>query len=460
MSSRHTQTLANGLTLVVHQDERLPAFAISAVIGCGSRHESAQHWGLTHFVEHMLFRGGEGFADSSALLAPVEAGGGSLNAETWRDHTHVCALVHPAHWQGTLQAVAAMLRAPLFAHIDTERALVEAEILQEIDEQGDETSLHELSRKAIWGRHPMARRITGSLANVQGFSRAQLQQLHQAHYHGDNIVIAIASPHSAADILAQAAPALQGIGKKRRAPRSKQPRFAPRKPLHLQPCGGSQTMLQLSYAALPENHPDYAAQHLLSAMLSDGMASRLHRALSEDSGLVYSFDAGLDCYHDCGVFDLDMQVAPHRAAQAVQAAQDVFATLAAQGPSQAELRHAQQRAELTQHMGQLDAAEIAYDMAVETLFARPNPAQFLQQIQAVSCADVQRVARAIFVDAPRHLMGMGALNKSLRNQLQALWADAPQPAAAFAPAAAAPQKRARMPRPGDACQPALRPRSA
>lgn len=456
MSRRHTLFLPSGLRLLVTEMPHLHAASLSAVVGCGSRHEDARTWGLTHLVEHMLFRGSACYPDARRLVAPFERAGGTLNAETWRDHTHFAATLHPAGLPAAVRALGDMLARPTWPELEAERALVQAELGADLDGEGDDAldaDLTNLGRAIVWPNHPLGRRITGSPARVRAFDVADLQAYHRRHYHAGNVVVSLAGPLGAARWLPRLAEAFRDLppahaGPERGGGRRNAPTFAPDRPYTAVDVAQNQVSLQLAFEAVGEDHRDFVALQLLANVLDDGMGTRLHRALSERSGLVYAFQSGLDCYRDVGLYELEMQLSPQRTVPALAAALDTLATVASRGVGVRELQLAKRRATLARHLAADAVADAAYEAALDVAFARPDAAAQARARQNVACADLQRLARQLFVDGRRHAVLLGPLAQVDRvGVARLLRASAPavprrRPARPSARAAAKPTGRA------------------
>lgn len=451
MLRRRLAQLPNGLRVVFVECPHLHAVSVSAVVGCGARHDPERQPGIAHFVEHMLFRGSTRHPSSADLVAPIETGGGTLSGETWRDHTHFATTVHPDALAPVLAAMGDMLTAPLWLELEAERSLVQAELLADLNgdtDQSGDADLHNLSRAAIWRKQPMGRRITGTLAALRRFVVADLQRHHRQHYHAGNVVLALAGPVAPNDWLGDLRAAFGRlppaptslIGRAGGAPAATPLAFAPKTQATWRDVATNQVALQLSYAALPDDHVDFTALQLLTAVLDDGMGTRLHRALSEATGLVYAFHSGLDCYRDGGIYELEMQLAPERTAAAVREALACFAAVAGGELTEGELARAKRRAELACAMGRDAVDELAYEAALDVLFARPSPQTLAARRARATVDDLTRLARATFA-GPRHLTVMGPMDQLDRLALaRALRAP---PAAAGRPARS-PQARKAM----------------
>ena len=446
----HRVVLPNGLTVMVDERPHLSSVGISVAVRAGSADEAPKQAGLTHLLEHMLFRGSANHPTSDALMAPFEDGGGMLEAETWRDHTHFFAEVHRDASGPAIAALGDMVTRPTWSGLSAEQRLVEAEVLGELDDDGNDHDLHALSRRAIWGDGPMSRRVTGTLAHVRSYTRAALRGHHRECYVGRRMVVALCGPVRADAAVAAVQRAFGEMPAGTPAPPGPVPLFRPDTAISFLPSATSQLFLQLSFEAFGLADARNHEQVLLSAMLSEGMLCRLQRALSDKSGLVYAYEAGLDVYEGGGTYDLEMQVAPARAGRALRTACEVLQGMAKTGPTPREVERAVRRYQLARELARDRPSERSYEMALEALFRRAPALPEPTDLDALR-ARLAHSAALLFSQRPRHLLAMGPLSEPLRRTLTRSWqagwpADAERrqaSAAMLAAASARPQRVAK-----------------
>lgn len=421
MIAHQSTQLENGLRVVTVEQPHLHSANVALLVRCGSRHEAPSQWGLSHLVEHMLFRGSRRFPNGRALAHAVERCGGELEASTWRDHTCLSTPLHPSRLEPVLQVLGSMVTEPEFAGLDVERTIVEEELQGDLDESGADTDLNNVSRATIWRDHPMGRRITGSLETLHAFGDDDVRAHHGNHYVGHNAVLCVAGRVNAAEVHALAAEAFGSMPAGARVHDGTPARFAPGSRLFCRQREGSQLAVQLTFEALPDAHADFAALTLLTGILDDGMGSRLQQALCERDGLVYELNTGLDCYADCGLYDIEMKVAPRRAATAVAATLDVVEALCSRGIGDEELEMARERC-LHALEFRIDSTEdVSQDYGVHTLFDRaPSIAAQVRLLQAVEACDVMRVAREMFLRGRMHATLLGPLQRANMGRIEKL----------------------------------------
>jgi len=206
-----TGRLRNGLAVVTVETPHLHAAAVALYVRTGSRYETAANNGLSHFVEHMLFRGSASFPSSLALNRAIEERCGMLGGETGRDYSLYQVSLHPREIHDALQILGDLFASPLFSDIDLERAIVLEEILDDFDESGQRINIDDVGREHAWPRHPLGFSITGPESNIRRFTQAQVRT-HFRRFHGArNLVLSVAGPLDHAKVLASAERAFGGL---------------------------------------------------------------------------------------------------------------------------------------------------------------------------------------------------------------------------------------------------------
>src|SRR6187399_1425222 len=297
--------LPNGLRLLTIETPHLHGASICLYVRAGSRYERAETNGLSHFLEHMLFRGSGRYPSSFLLNLAIEQLGGTLYAETGRDYSLYQISLHPKQVGRGMEILGDLFSAPAFRDIDLERKIVVEEILEDLDDRGRNVNVDDQSRRLAWGDHPLGFPITGPMRNVKRFSLADVRSHFRRFYGAANMVLTVAGPLSPGD-----------VGKHARAAFAKVPRGARRKPLAPRPSGpgplyravhneSAQTQMHILFHALPETDPGYLALRALVRVLDDGMSTRLHYQICDQKGLAYSVAGTLHSYHDAALLEID-----------------------------------------------------------------------------------------------------------------------------------------------------------
>jgi predicted Zn-dependent peptidase len=410
--------LPNGLRLVTIETPHLHTAAISLYVGAGSRYETPRSNGLSHFVEHMLFRGSSRYPDSFALNLAIEEIGGTLYAETGRDYSLYQIPLQPTELPRGLAILGDLFSTPAFRDIDLERQIIIEEILEDLDDDGRNVNLDDLSRQVCWNGHPLGYTITGPLRNVRRFSVSDVRDHFRRFYGAENMVLCVAGPFRHARVRKMAAPAFAPVPRGRRtrpkAPRARHvgPRF---RAIHNE---SAQTQVQILFHALPERDPDYLPLRALSRVLDDGMSTRLHYQICDQKGLAYSIAGSLHSYHDSALLEIDAACAHAKLPELVGEALAILARFRDEPVSEQELGKAKRRfrADLEACYDDLDS--LCGWFGGTELFARPRSQdQRAREFDRVRPEHIQRVARRVIRPDRLCVVVVGALGKPVAKKV-------------------------------------------
>jgi predicted Zn-dependent peptidase len=301
-----------------------------------------------------------------------------------------------------------MVLHPNFEGLDIERTIVEEEIQADLDEQGEDNDPHNMSRACVWHQHPMGRRITGSVETLHTLTQDHIRTHHLQHYAASNMALCIAGKFNKEEVQHSLQEIFTALPEGERAQDGIAPLFNPPSQVFFKNAENTQTSVQLSFEALPDYHPDFAAQELLVSILDGGMGSRLRQGVCDRKGLVYDMVAGLDCYSDCGLLDIELKTAPRRAASAVCAVLEVLHDIRSQGVTQDELELAKESSLHALEFRSDSVDDLAHTFGTQALF---NPS-FKQDdepsaIQNVTAQDIQHLAQDLFSSKKLHVTVTG-----------------------------------------------------
>lgn len=405
MPEYYCDTLDNGLRVVSVPMRHHHGTELLIYLGVGSRHEATRQAGISHFLEHMLFKGTRDYPNSLALERAFEAVGGSANAATDTETTCFHSRVHPGHLREGLALFASMLRYPLFRDLEVERKVILEEALSDFNEAGRQINPDNLIAGMLFPRHPLGRPTVGSRACVARLDLAQLRRHHATFYTPSNTVLAVAGPANHRQVLA-AARELFGDWQGAPAPPPRPwtalaaagPRFAWVRDY------GSQISLQLAFQ-LPGRDSRHAVNlRVIRRLLGWGGMSRLMLKLREELALTYAVEAALALYTDAGVLAVDLAVSPDNLVPAAGAILDVFADLVVNPVSAAELDHAlaTYRYDLDYSRDHLEELALRYAWG-ELTGCRRTIAGDLEELSRVTAVGLQQTAREMFT--PDRLFG-------------------------------------------------------
>lgn len=301
-------TLPNGVRLVVVPMPPMATATVSVFVRSGSAHESRRESGISHVVEHMLFKG-TAERDARRINLDAERLGAEVNAHTDKDHTALHMRGLPQHVPLFVRMLGELVLAPTFPaeELQRERTVLLHEYTE--DEDDPMSTAFKLFDKASFGTHPAAQPVIGSRQNIERFTREDLAAWVQRQYSGANTVVAVAGPVDPdavlRDALAVFAPMREGTPNRVAAP-------AWHGGIHT--CrldGTSQAHVVLGFplAPLPADDP---AGAMAAALLGDGMSSPLLEALRERRALAYYCACSADVLEICGQFVVEVSTSPEQ----------------------------------------------------------------------------------------------------------------------------------------------------
>jgi len=410
--------LPNGLRVVTVETPYLHTANVCLYVRAGSRYETVASNGLSHFVEHMLFRGSARFPDSFALNLAIEELGGTLYAETGRDYSLYQIPLHPRHVARGLEILGDLFGAPAFRDIDLERQIILEEILEDLDDRGRNVNLDDLSRVVAWDKHPLGYTITGPLKNVRRFSVQDVRTHCRRFYGARNMVLCVAGPllHSEVERWSRSAFARLPRGRRtqprRPRPAGPGPRF---RAVHNE---SAQTQVQILFHALPERDPDYQALRALVRVLDDGMSTRLHYQICDQKGLAYSVAGSLHSYHDSALLEIDAACAHAKLPDLVGEALSILGRFRTELVSDEELEKAKRR-----FLGDLEACYDDLDglcgwFGGTELFYRPrSQEERARELERVRPEHVRKVARRVIRPERLNVAVVGSLKPPLARKV-------------------------------------------
>lgn len=406
----HQLTLSNGLRVVLCPRPELAQVYSALYFGVGSRHESAGNNGITHILEHMLFRGTASFRNATALNTAAEDIGGYLEGATYRDHFALATASHPGHSTNALRLLGEMATGPRYRDLGVERDIIREELLETLDADGRMVELDNISHRAVFGRHGLGQPIEGTLEHLETVSTEDLENHRQRFCGALNATLAVAGPIDVAATERAAARHFAHLHPGETPPDLPPPLCRPRPLCRFVRDSSSQVDLSLSFRAPPLTAPEFPALLLLARLLADGLASRMHAELVDKRGLAYALHAGLVSYSDCGLFEFEATVAPHRAAELLTALLHFI-----NGSKRFSFRRGERQRALRRYRYGIEfmadsASELAAWHGRNTLFGEARiKASLYHRLQRVQASDLRQAASRTFVRQGLVLTAVGEL---------------------------------------------------
>ena len=425
----HTSTLPNGLTTVLKPMPQAQSVAVGVWARAGGRYEPAQLAGISHFVEHLLFKGTRR-RSCEQLKQRVEGVGGSLNGFTAEEFTCYMAKVPRRHAPRAIDTLADMVRQPRLApaDIEKERDVILEEIRMYEDSPGQ--LVHDLFSQLLWPDHPLGTVLSGTIDTVRRISRSDLTEYWRRRYRPAQLLVAVAGAFDPQTVGRQIRQTFRGAGGRPstrlgagaagRFARAPRPRRGPQVRVWSKPT--EQTHLVAGTYAIPRTHPDRFALELLHVLLGANMSSRLFREVRERRGLVYEIGTQIKRFADTGAFVVHAGCDTGKLAQTVET---IFAELGRVGRgaiSRSELRRAKDFYAGQLLMGLEDTMDQMLwtgEQAV-TVGRVAKPELLLSHMEQVKERDIRRVARGLFTTPRMHLAVIGPVGEPESRRLTEL----------------------------------------
>ena len=387
--------LDNGVTVISEPMDSVRSITLGIWFAVGSRDESPAEAGMSHFMEHMMFKGTPS-RSAREISEEFDRLGAELNAFTSKEYTAYYSRFVDEHLETAFDILADMV---VSANLDEPSCVSEREVvIEEIARMEDtpDDRIHEIFSHALWPDHPIGLPILGSRETVGGFDHMQSVAFRSRHYLTGNAVVAAAGniDHDALVALAEAK-----LGSLPSGPRSVRPVAQAAGASRLSTLAKETEQAHICYgvATMNAHHPDRFALSLLDGALGGGMASRLFQEIREKRGLAYAVYSFSALYQDTGEFAVYAGTRPENADQVVQLIREEMERIAGDGLAPDELDRVRQAAtghlvlamESTRtRMQRLGKNEVT---GGEILSAD----EIMERFEAVSMDDIRRVSAEV-----------------------------------------------------------------
>src|SRR5580704_13704892 len=402
-----TTKLRNGIRVATCEMPQMKSVSVGIWVAIGGRHEPEEHCGISHFLEHLLFKGTK-TRSAQSLTEEVEGVGGFINAFTTEDHTCFYAKAAAHYFDNLADVLTDMFRNSVLAdvEIERERDVIREEILMYRDQPAQLSQ--ELLSAVMWPHHALGRPLTGSLESIGRIRRGDLVQYIDRNYNGCTTVITVAGRCRHDEVVRKFAAAMEDL------PAGGPPEFdrwngtKVQNRMAVAKEGTEQTHLALGYHAIDRNDDRRHALKILSVILGENMSSRLFQQLRERYAYCYSVHSGTLVLEDSGLMSICVGLEPGKLKSALRAIRHELERFCAEPPSKKELRQAQEytigQNELglestTNQIMWMGESLLAYDKVVD-------PEEVQAKFKEVTVEQIQQVADLCF--APQR-MGLGVV---------------------------------------------------
>ncbi len=417
------RVLPNGLKLSAIAMPHVHRSVLEVQLRIGSRFEKPEENGISHFLEHMLYRGTETYPSAHEQALAFETLGGTLVAATAKDFGSMQIAMPPERFLSVLPLFSEVYQAPLMTGIEIERGIVQEEVLETLDEAGNLVDPDDLLGSLAFPSHPLGLPITGAPEQITGFDAPRLLRHHAAFYVGNGTSVVAAGPFDPERVLNDLEKLFGSVPRGRRfdvgAPGTQLgPAF------RFVPHAASQICLRVGFRAPSLLDAQEPATQLLVRVLDDGLSTRLYEHICDRRGLCYDVAACYEAYEDVGMVDLAAESATERAADVLRELFAVVNQLRDEGLSEAELDKAKQRHGWQLVMMLDNPEDVASHFAMAELAGTlQHPAERREQLAAISRDEVQAAARRLFRPENLNVVAVGTPVKKTREKLRQLTLD-------------------------------------
>jgi predicted Zn-dependent peptidase len=393
----HVTRLDNSLRVATAEMPSMQSVSLGVWVAVGGRHEPAPVCGVSHFIEHLLFKGTRR-RSARQISQEVEGVGGYLNAFTSEEHTCYFAKASADKLGLLLDVLMDIYLEPVFdaTELEKERGVIKEEIQMYLDRP--DQHVHEILNETLWPRQPLGRPLTGSLKTMDAISRRDVLDYKARHYTGCNTIIAAAGPLDHARLLEAVRPLARRI-REGRASRFSPARTVGRGPVvRLLTKQTEQSHLALGLHSFSRADERRYALKLLNVIFGENMSSRLFQVVRERHGMAYSIQSSLNYFADAGAMVISAGLDNKRLAKALRLTMREVARAAARPPSAGEMRRAKDYA-IGQMRLALESTSNQMMWAGEHLLGFGKifePDEVVRHVHAVTASDVQAVARELF----------------------------------------------------------------
>jgi predicted Zn-dependent peptidase len=413
------EVLPNGLTILTEEMPHIRSVSIGIWIKTGSRHEDPELNGISHFVEHMVFKGTHN-RNAEQIAREVDSVGGNMDAFTAKECICFDVKVLDEHLPTALDILSDLVLNPVFdaTELARERGVIIEEI--KMDEDNPDYLVHEIFTQSFWRDHPLGKPILGTKETVKRFEQSILFDYYRRFFIPNNMIIAAAGNVSHERLVELVSEKFAGLKAGPNGFKQEQPKISARINMRNKKAL-EQVQLCIGVPSLSIGDERRFVSYILNTLLGGGMSSRLFQSVREKQGLAYSIYSELNPYRDTGCMCIYAGTSRENAPKVVQSVVSEFRKLKSEAISEEELKRA--KAQLkgslmlslessTARMSNLARQELYFDRfyTMDEIIAR---------VESVTATDLVQLAEEYFQTGSIAVTVLGNLNglKISRDQL-------------------------------------------
>jgi predicted Zn-dependent peptidase len=404
------QVLSNGLMVISEAMPQLRSVSIGVWVIGGSRFEERRLNGISHFIEHLLFKGTRS-RSAGEIARAIDSVGGQLDAFTDKEYVGIYARVMDRHVPRAFEILADIVLHPTFppAEINRERNVIAEEI--NTIEDSPQDLIHDIYHEGLWPDHPLGMPVAGTKESLGFIDRDEIVDFFRRHYSARNIVMTMAGNFRHGEVHELAGRHFGRLRSGTPVELGAPPRMRGARTIRSKD-NLEQVHLCLGVFSPPWPPQERFAAHLLATILGGGMSSRLFQNIREKRGLVYSIESSLNLYRDAGTLVVSAAAAPKAAARVVRLILKEFRRLREDLVSAAELRRAKDFVEGSLMLGLESSGSRMTHLAQQQLyFGRLFSVQeTIACLEKVTKSDIRRLANELFLSSSINLAALASDN--------------------------------------------------
>jgi predicted Zn-dependent peptidase len=405
--------LSSGLRIATEAMPSVRSAALGFFVGTGSRGESVSEAGLSHFLEHLLFRGTDRYA-SAEIDQLFDAMGAELNAGTDKESTTVYARMLDEHLPRAFDVMADMVWRPAFRDVDPEREVVLEEIAMYEDDPQD--TVFDVLGQAVFGGHPLGRPIIGRAPVIRDTPVADIAAFHAARYVPGSVVIAAAGSVDHDQIVELAEGTLGAAGVSA-APGIEPAPADPAPTVRFQRKDTEQCHVCLGALGLPRGDERRFASRVLDAIFGGLSSSRLFQAVREERGLAYSVYSFAGQYADTGQIGLYVGTRPDKVGEAMDVVADELGALRERGVTEEELVRARENVKARVVLALESTGSRMNRLGASLLFGLPllEADEVMERFDAVTLDELRELTDELWAPERLSAAGIGPDEQAFRD---------------------------------------------
>ena len=414
--------LENGLRIIVEEMPYMKSVAIVFGVGVGSRYEEDHHQGISHIIEHMLFKGTKKRKNTLEISQTIESIGGEINASTSKEITQLYVKVPQEQFNIAFDVLADIILNSLIREEDLckEKNI----IIEEIKKYEDipEELVEILLDKIMWKDHPLGRPILGNVKSVGNIQREDLLSYINRFYRPNNLVVSVAGNIKIADVILQVKNYFEEIkeGKiKGYLPVNSNQKTAQ---IGIKFKKSNQTHLSLGFPGISRLNCDKYCMDLLDIILGSGLSSRLFQEIRVKRSLAYDIHSFLQYFNDAGSFNIYAGIDSSRIEEAIQAILEELKKIKEDDLGEEELKKAKEMYKGSLSLSLEGTLSRAFWLGNRILlYDKPVSLQEIKErIEGIKKEDIQRLAQSIFVKDKINLSIVGPFKEKNRDEYNSI----------------------------------------